>query len=142
MRKVIFVGCGSAVGAILRYMIRDVSVIGNIWNIPTNTLLINAVGALLIAFVSVLNARIWQFDQDIRLGITAGLLGGFTTFSLMCRECAEMIGSGMYLTVAVYMTASVVCGLVGVMIGELSAERLATAIEDEEEGVLEESDVI
>jgi len=143
MRKVVLVGCGSAIGALLRYVIRDVSVIGTVWNIPADTMLINVIGAFLIAFVTVLSAEVWPFDQDIRVGITTGLLGGFTTFSLICRECTEMIQNGMLLTAEVYMFMSVAFGLIGIMLGKASAEKLGDVVEvDEEERMFEESDVI
>jgi len=66
---------------------------------------------LLLALILTVSFEIWEFDSDIRIGITTGLLGAFTTFSTLCKETAELLGSGDYFSAVSYVTVSAMLGL-------------------------------
>jgi len=107
MRKYIYIGCGSFIGAMLRYLIKNTQIYNYHENIPLNTLLINVFGAFLMAFVLTI-----VFEESaIRLGITTGFLGAFTTFSTLCKEIFYFMQNGDYFSAILYLTISVVLGL-------------------------------
>ena len=56
-------------------------------------------------------------SQNVRLLLTTGLLGGFTTFSAFSLDSALMIERHEYWSAAAYVAASVGLGLAGLFIG-------------------------
>lgn len=57
-------------------------------NFPVGTLAINIVGSFLIGIVAESWALRSGFPQPVRLFLTTGILGGFTTFSAFSLETA------------------------------------------------------
>lgn len=128
MRKYILIGCGSFIGAVLRYLVKGIQISGYHENIPINTLLINIFGAFLIAFLLTIAYEVWEFDSDIRLGLTTGLLGAFTTFSTLCKESVGLLQSGLYFSAISYMTASVMLGLAAAYFGVVLARQIGVKV--------------
>ena len=64
-----------------------------------------------------LTSRI-HINNDIRLMLTIGLCGGFTTFStFQQRKVLQLLKSGLYPSFFTYIISSVVLGILGVMLG-------------------------
>lgn len=108
----LLVGAGGAVGAVGRYWI---GVLGTHLspNFPAGTLVINAVGGLLIGWVA---ASPWA-SLPVRLVVMSGVLGGFTTFSTFSLEVVTMLERGRAMTAAAYVVASVVLAVGGAAAG-------------------------
>ncbi len=117
MRKYVFLGCASFLGAVARYGAERIQIIGYHGNIPINTLAINVSGALWMAFLLTLAFEVWAWDEDIRLGVTTGFLGAYTTFSTLCKESVTLLYQGAYASALLYMTSSVIMGLAAVYAG-------------------------
>ena len=87
MLNVLIVGIGGFFGAAFRYMMS-----GFIHNsisktlLPYTTLSVNVLGCLLIGFLGGLIETKGIFNQESRLLVLAGFLGGFTTFSAFGLE--------------------------------------------------------
>jgi fluoride exporter len=146
MRKYTYIGCGSFIGAVLRYLIKGIQIYSYQQHFPVNTLFINISGAFLMAFIMTTAFEVWSFDPDIRLGITAGFLGAFTTFSALCKETVVLMQNGDYFSAAAYITLSTVLGLGAAYLGFVLARGLGsktylkkTALHTDE--ILSESDV-
>jgi CrcB protein len=58
-----------------------------------------------------------SLTAEIRLLLTTGLCGGFTTFSAFAYENIQLMKTGQYTMVLVYITASVVLGIVATFLG-------------------------
>jgi len=56
-------------------------------------------------------------SAEVRLLLTTGLCGGFTTFSAFAYENIQLMKNGDYTMVLVYITASVVLGIVAAFFG-------------------------
>ncbi|NJD03098.1 MAG: hypothetical protein FIA99_11020 [Ruminiclostridium sp.] len=84
MKKYLYIGIGGSIGAILRFAVRNVKLADYKGNIPLNTLFINISGCFLLAFLLASAFSFLQLDADIRLGLSAGLFGAYTTFSSLC----------------------------------------------------------
>ena len=52
-------------------------------------------------------ARLWTLSADLRLFLTTGVLGGFTTFSAFSLETALMVEKGQLGQAAAYAVVSV-----------------------------------
>jgi CrcB protein len=124
MKKYIFVGIGGALGALSRCAINQIPLPLSSTFHPLLTLLINISGSFLLGFLLRLFAKQWIVKPELRLGITTGFLGGYTTFSTMCKETVLLSLSGHILLAAVYIAASVVFGLAAAWLGILAAKHM------------------
>lgn len=126
MRKYIYIGCGSFIGAVLRYLIKGIQIYNYHENVPLNTLFINILGAFIMAFILTIAFEVWTFDSDIRLGVTTGFLGAFTTFSTLCKETVGLMQNGDYFSAISYMTVSVMLGLGAAYLGIVVAREVGS----------------
>ena len=79
LRSLLAVGCGCFVGGILRYLLTLLLPGAADGRFPWSTFAANALGCLLIGLLSGWLSRIAAPDA-LRLFLTVGLCGGFTTF--------------------------------------------------------------
>lgn len=128
MRKYIFISIGCFLGAIARYYAKSIYIGGYNENIPLNTLVINVLGSLILALILTVAFEIWDFDADIRIGITTGFLGAFTTFSSLCKETVGLLNSGDYFSAISYMTISTVLGLGAAYFGIVVAREVISKL--------------
>lgn len=128
MRKTLYIGIGGALGAAARYLLGFVHIVNVPSVFPFNTLLINVLGcfclaALLAAF------PLTTIKPQLQLGLTTGLLGAFTTFSTLCRECVTLLYIGQSMTAMVYMFLSLILGFLAVFLGYAAANALLSGRE-------------
>lgn len=124
MRKNVIIGCGSFIGAVLRYLVKGIAIVPYHGNLPFNTLFINVLGAFLLAFLLTILLDLWELDPDIRLGITTGLLGAFTTFSTLCKETVGLFERGDFFTAIWYLIATIMLGLGAAYLGVTVAREI------------------
>jgi CrcB protein len=117
IRQLFLIGLGSAVGGIARFLISQLtySLYPRIFPFPT--LLVNFTGCFLIGLFYALSAKTGVLSADMRLLLTTGLCGGFTTFSAFAYENIVLMKNGSYPMVLIYITASVVLGIFATFLG-------------------------
>ncbi|HET9160439.1 MAG TPA: fluoride efflux transporter CrcB [Caulobacteraceae bacterium] len=87
-------------------------------NFPLSTLVVNAVGCFLMGvLVGWFTFRGEQTSQHLRLFLTTGVLGGFTTFSAFSLDAALLYQRGDVLNAAVYVGGTLTLTLVGIFTG-------------------------
>ncbi len=128
MRKYIYISLGGIAGAVLRYLIRSLPVNHYAGNIPWNTLVINLTGCFLLAFVLSAVRDVLRINADLKLGITAGFAGAYTTFSTLCKETVNLIAKGHYISAGLYIILSVLLGIACVYCGVKCSEKAAANI--------------
>lgn len=121
MKKYICIGLGGGLGALARWFFKSNPVVGFRGALPINILLINISGSLLLAFFLTLAFKARKADPDIKLGITTGFIGAYTTFSTYCREIYTLVVSGDYYNAVLYAVASVLLGLAAAYTGVVLA---------------------
>lgn len=126
MRKYVFIGAGSFIGAIFRYLMKNIQIHGCHESFPLNTLITNVGGAFLLALILTAALELRNFGADVRAGLTIGLLGAFTTFSTLCRETVGLMAGGDYSLAVAYMIISIALGLGSAYLGMALARRLGT----------------
>ncbi len=112
-REILFVGLGGFAGSALRY------VIGR-WlsgGFPWGTLAVNVAGCLIIGLLYALVERGDLSSPALRLLLTAGFCGGFTTFSAFMGENLAMLRAGDLVPFALYTAGSILFGLAAVWLG-------------------------
>lgn len=124
MRKYFYIGSCGFLGAILRFLVESTHIFNYRGNIPINTFIINIFGSFSLALILTISLEVWKLEADIRLGITTGFLGAFTTFSTMCKETVSLMESGHNLLAVTYITVSAVIGLTAAYGGIVAARKL------------------
>jgi len=113
---IVFLGAG--IGGALRHGM-------NVWaarafgfGFPFGTLIVNILGSFLIGLLAGFFAyRAGLVPQHVRLFLTTGVLGGFTTFSAFSLDAALLIERHAYAMAAAYILGTVVVSLVALFLG-------------------------
>ena len=125
----LLVAVGGAIGSVLRYGLGRWLMHGApVQAFPYGTLAVNLLGCLAIGLVAefLLLQRI--LAPQPRLLLQTGILGGFTTFSAFGLETALMLRREQWLAVAIYVSTSVLGGLLAVWLGMKAADGLGRLI--------------
>jgi CrcB protein len=117
LRKYIFVGIGGGIGAILRFIIKDIYSDQYQGVFPFDTLLINTLGCFLLAVIMSIALEVLKMNSNFRLGIATGVLGAFTTFSAICKEASSLTFQGLYFVALLYAVSTLVLGFLAVYFG-------------------------
>ncbi|MBK8010491.1 MAG: fluoride efflux transporter CrcB [Deltaproteobacteria bacterium] len=117
MGEFFFVALGGAIGSGARYI---VSVFVDRWlqrSFPFGTFAVNVLGSLLLGALIEYFIAHKSHHPGLRLALTTGLMGGFTTYSTFNYETLHLTGEGAYGVAALYVAATLVACLVGGAIG-------------------------
>lgn len=120
---VLAVAVGGAIGSVARYLVAIGS--GKIFgiNFPWGILIINVTGSLLIGVFVGLFATKWDLPQSVRIFLTVGICGGYTTFSTFSLDSYYLMERGQVLMALAYMIGSVVLSI-SALVGGLYLARL------------------
>ncbi|GAB4578712.1 MAG: fluoride efflux transporter CrcB [Anaerolineales bacterium] len=122
MQKILLIGLGGGIGAILRYYLSGhVQQWANSFTFPYGTLVVNLLGCLAIGLLSELADTRSVFTPEARLFIFIGLLGGFTTFSTFGNESINLLRDGENPLAWWYVTLHIFGGLGAVWLGRVLA---------------------
>ena len=124
MRKFLFIGVGGGLGAILRYLIKMIPASSS--TIPAGTLVANITGCFALALILTVALQILHFDADLRLGVTTGFLGGFTTFSTLCKETAFLLSDGFWPVGSVYLLLTLTLGIAAGFLGIAAGNKIVS----------------
>lgn len=113
----VIVFIGSGIGGIARHLFNGwvMRAVGT--EFPIGILLINVIGSVAMGLVAGWFAFKGHASQEVRLFLTTGLLGGFTTFSAFSLDAALLYERGQPWLAVTYVLASVVLSLVGLFVG-------------------------
>ena len=117
IKQILFVGIGSAIGGVLRYLVSKGFAQLALTNFPIATLTINFVGSFFIGLFYAINAKQTWINPNWLLFLTTGICGGFTTFSTFSYENLQLLKSGQPLQAFIYILGSIILGLIGVFLG-------------------------
>ena len=113
----LLVGIGGAIGAMARYG-TGVALGRVAGDFPLATMLINIVGSLCMGLLVGWLARTTpDAQQEIRLFVAVGVLGGFTTFSSFSLDTIVLIERGEIAQAAFYVLASVIVSVAALAAG-------------------------
>ncbi len=116
-----YVFIGGGLGAVCRYGVTTTvgMLLGGMF--PWGTLVVNLVGSLLMGLVLgallPLAKSLQLLPESLRLLLTVGFLGGFTTFSSFSMETLTLLRGDSFFLAAVNVVGSIVLGLAAAYIG-------------------------
>ncbi|MFA6308460.1 MAG: fluoride efflux transporter CrcB [Clostridia bacterium] len=122
MQKLLFVGLGGFIGACLRYLVSVSSSKLTETQLPYGTLIVNVIGGLLIGFIMGLSLTTDIISPNLKLFLTVGLLGGFTTFSAFGYETISLLSDGSYLLGVLNISLNLILSLAGVVLGRFLSQ--------------------
>lgn len=119
---ILAVAAGGAIGSVTRYLVGIGS--GRLFGIdfPWRTLIINVTGSFLIGLFVGLFATRWDLPEAIRIFLTVGICGGYTTFSTFSLDAFSLMERGEAFAASAYMLGSVVLS-VGALIAAMHLVR-------------------
>lgn len=111
------VAIGGALGSVARYEFARQLTARFGASFPWAILSINVLGSFAMGVLVALFALV-PLPQSLRVGLTTGVLGGFTTFSTFSLDVATLMERGQTILAAVYVIASVGLGVAGLFAGK------------------------
>ena len=124
LRSLALVAAGGALGSMLRFAAGASIASRTGAGFPWATLTVNVTGCFAIGLVlAALGGRSGP-SAALRLFLTTGVLGGFTTFSAFAFETVALAGRGAVVAAAGYVAASVGLGVAAAAAGAAAARAL------------------
>jgi CrcB protein len=122
MLRVLLIGLGGFLGAVLRYWLGGVAqACATQSTFPIGTLVVNVLGCFAIGALSELVEARGFLTPDGRAFLIVGVLGGFTTFSAFANETVNAARDGAAALAAVNVAANVILCLAAVFGGRFVA---------------------
>lgn len=131
MLKFVYIAVGGALGSLLRYAVQGwVQRSADTWvtrlvgaSFPIGTLVVNATACLAIGLLAGYFAGPSLIREEYRIGLTVGVLGGYSTFSTFGLESFTLANEGEFFLALANIVSSCAIGLAAVWIGYRIAER-------------------
>ena len=117
IKNFLIVGLGGAVGSMLRYAVQKFFQAQTAAAFPTGTLLVNIAGCFLIGILWSVVSRSLTWNDEMKLLLMTGFCGGFTTFSAFTLEGIGLLKENRTVLFVIYLSASVLGGLLATFIG-------------------------
>jgi CrcB protein len=117
----VLVALGSALGGVGRYACSRSMAAWLGTGFPWGTLLVNVAGSFAIGLVAGLAGPGGRIGPDLRLFLTVGFCGGFTTFSAFSFETMELLRERHLAAAGANALLSVLLCLAGVWLGMLAS---------------------
>ena len=112
---IVFIGAG--IGGALRHGVNVAATKLFGFGFPYGTLIVNVAGSFVMGLLAGYFAYRAGLPQHVRLFLTTGILGGFTTFSTFSLDAAVLIERHAYGAAAGYVVGSVAAALAGLFFG-------------------------
>lgn len=121
--KILIIGFGGFIGAILRFLVSKFVNTVLPFNIPLGTLFVNVLGSFFLGYIYTLSVEKLAVTENFRIFIAIGLLGAFTTFSTFSLESVNLLEDGLYgmffLNIFSNVVLSIFFAVVGIYFGRL-----------------------
>jgi CrcB protein len=112
-----YVAAGGALGSATRYLLGAAIQERSASDFPVGTLVINVTGSLLLGFFARYAFGGASMSPEIRVFLTTGFCGGYTTFSAFSYETVRLFEDGDQGRGLLYVALSVVLSIAGTWLG-------------------------
>ena len=108
---------GGGLGSILRFLISDQTNRLFLSSFPFGTTVVNVIGAFLMGLAVSYFADKVNVSQNIKMFLTIGFLGGFTTFSTFNLDFYQLFSNGEILASLLYLFATFTFTIIAFYLG-------------------------
>jgi len=117
MERLLWVCLGGAFGSGARYLVSGwvLAIVGAAF--PYGTLTVNVLGSFLLGAVMHAGLATEWINPTVRLALTVGLAGGFTTFSTFSYETVRLLQEGAWSAALLNMIVTLVACLAATFLG-------------------------
>ena len=117
MKMILAIAAGGAIGAVGRHLMAHqlTHLFGS--GFPVGILACNVIGSFIMGALVEVMALVWSPSMEVRAFLTVGLLGAFTTFSTFSLDVVLLAQRGEYTQAGIYVVASVVLSVGGLLAG-------------------------
>ena len=116
MSNLALVALFGAIGSLFRFVLIQAVPKISYLNFPIGTVTVNLIGSFFIGVVASLFER-HVISNELRTFIVFGFLGGFTTFSAFTYEVFNLLKTGDYLNLFIYLFLSIIVSLILFYVG-------------------------
>ncbi|HKI50905.1 MAG TPA: fluoride efflux transporter CrcB [Geothermobacteraceae bacterium] len=111
-------------GCLSRYLVSGwvYALVGR--SLPYGTMFVNILGSFLLGLLMEGSLRSTLMSPEVRMGITTGFMGGFTTFSTFSYETVRLLEEGSYMQAGANVLLNVTVCLVFAGLGIYLARQL------------------
>ncbi len=117
MKEILIVGLGGGIGSIARFLSQKGAERFLDSSFPLGTFLVNIIGSFVIGVVFALSERGNFLTPEVRLFLTVGICGGFTTFSTFSYDNFNMLSEKLWQFLFLNLAGSIFFGLLAVYLG-------------------------
>ncbi|MDH3974780.1 MAG: fluoride efflux transporter CrcB [Deltaproteobacteria bacterium] len=124
MQQLLYIGIAGFFGALARYLLSGwtTSVVDG--RFPLGTMTVNVLGSLFLGFLYTLSVERLVLPPELKVALTVGFLGAFTTFSTFSLETYNLIREGSIFLSIVNIILNMSLGLAAVIAGVSAAKIL------------------
>ncbi len=122
--QVLLIGLFGGLGCISRYLVSGwtYTLLGR--SLPYGTMVVNIGGSFLLGFLMTFGLRSTLLPAGIRVGLTVGFMGGFTTFSTFSYETLKLVEEGSLMQAGANVALNITLCLLSVAAGVMLARQL------------------
>lgn len=123
--QLFYIGIFGGLGCVARFLTAGwtYQLLGR--SLPYGTLLVNVVGSFMLGLVMTFGLRSMLLSPDLRIGLTVGFWGGFTTFSTFSYETIRLLEDGSVWQAGANILLNVLLCLFFSLLGVLAARHFS-----------------
>ena len=114
----LLIGIGGFIGAILRFIISG-WIQNGLVTFPLGTLGVNFIGSFFVSLVLYLSEYRGFFSEEIRIFLTIGILGSFTTMSTFSFESFKLLEQGELGALGLNVMGTLILTFLAVYLGKI-----------------------
>ena len=117
LQNICTIALGSSIGGVLRWLLTQFFQKFSFYHFPIGTFVINVLGCFCIGLFYAIFEKYNIGNQSVRLFLTVGFCGSFTTFSTFMHENLLLLQRQELLVSLLYLTLSIILGTLAVIWG-------------------------
>ena len=122
--QLLYIGLFGACGCLARYFVSGWTYALAGRGLPYGTLVVNVVGSFLLGLLMEGSLRSTLISPELRVGISVGFMGGFTTFSTFSYETVRLLEEGSFWQAGTNILLSLLVCLTFAAVGIFVARQL------------------
>lgn len=126
MQTLFVIAAGGAFGAMCRHFLNSGISLWLKAPFPWGTFTANVLGSFAMGVLIAVFAAHWNPSQEMRLFLTVGFLGAFTTFSTFSLDSMTLITRGEWGGAAAYILGSTILSIAAAFAGSFAVWKLTT----------------